>query len=127
MATDFCHHLDDYAHHWARAEAAYGAMNAAVERIFEGGPQESYVDVMDVALRDWRYEVHHLRERFMEAVKRGLITLPADAGEADAARDGACCARCGHAIPRLSWPEWAPDDAGGVTYRGEELPASQPV
>lgn len=123
MPKEFCEHLGDYSHNWIRAEAAYNALGKATERLVEEGTSDDLLDLVEVTLKDWQYEVKHLRERFVALVKRGAVTLP-EPKEGGAPPDHACCAECGFAVPRLTWPEWENSAAGQPTFRGSELPRS---
>lgn len=122
MSHEFCEHLGVYSHNWIRAEAAYRALGAAAERLVTEGPTDDCLDLMEVTLRDWQFEVKNLRERFTALVKGGVIELPEpDGTEDDAVSAEACCATCGFAVPRLSWPDWARNETGRTSFRGNEL------
>ena len=122
MPHEFCEHLGVYSHNWVRAEAAHKAMGAAAERLITEGPTDDCLDLMEVTLRDWQFEVKQLRERFAALVKRGVVELPeTDAAEDDAEPADACCATCGFVVPRLSWPDWARTESGRPSFRGNEL------
>ncbi|RKZ12641.1 hypothetical protein DRQ50_11635 [bacterium] len=122
MPREFCEHLGDYSHNWIRAEAAYKAMGAAAGKLIAEGPTDDCLDLMEVTLRDWQFEVKHMRERFVVLVKCGVIELPSQGGdEEDTADTEACCAACGFEVPRLTWPDWKSCDTGSPAFRGTEL------
>jgi hypothetical protein len=122
MPQEFCDHLGVYSHNWNRAEAAYRALGKATERLLDEGATDDCLDLMEVALKDWQFEVKQLRERFATLVRRGAITLPAgDGDEAPSPDDGASCTACGFVVPRLVWSDWAGSDNGRPTFRGNVL------
>lgn len=122
MPSEFCDHLADYGNNWIRAEASYGALTAAIDRILDQGATDSHLDLLEVSLGEWEYEVKQLRERFVALVKQGAVEVPAT-GEAE----GSVCKACGFAVPKLTWPEWNVQTAGRPRFRGAELPAPQPA
>jgi len=72
MPREFCEHLGDYGANWIRAEGAYRAMNASIDRILEGGPSDEHLDLLEVAVGDRSYEVTHLRGLRFSGAQAGL-------------------------------------------------------
>ena len=129
MPREFCEHLSDYGSNWIRAEASYVALTRAMERILDQGASDDHLDLLEVALGDWKYEVKQLRQRFVNLVRQGVIGLPENQGSrSDDSESGApACADCGFTVPKLSWPEWDVQEAGAKRFRGTVLPTPQAV
>ena len=126
MPREFCEHLDQYGTNWVRAEAAYRALTAAIDRVIDRGPSDDHLDLLEVAVGEWQYEVQALRERFLALVRRGAVELPpSGAGDADPAEP--VCSICGSRLPRLTWPEWNVHGTAPATYRGADLPRAVPA
>ncbi len=120
MPMDFCEHLDDYGVRYVRAEAAYRALLAQVERVAAGAADDDALDLLERMLHDWQDEVKVLRKRLVALVKAGQVELPE--AEADAAPVGpACCADCGAVVPRLVFNDFRVE-ADSATFRGHALP-----
>jgi hypothetical protein len=133
MPREFCEHLDHYGANWIRAEAAYGALTAAIDRVIDQGPSDDHLDLLEVAVGEWQYEVNTLRERFLALVRQGAVDLPApapeapDAEESDPDQGEPVCSTCGSLLPRLTWPEWNVQGAVHPTFRGGRLPQAVPA
>ena len=129
MPREFCEHLSDYGTNWIHAEVSYVALTRAVERILDQGASDDHLDLLEVALGDWEYEVKQLRQRFVNLVRQGVIGLPEDQGSRsdDSGICAPACADCGFTVPKLSWPEWDGQEAGAKRFRGTVLPTSRAV
>ena len=120
MPMEFCEHLDDYGVRYVRADAAYRALLAQVERVAAGAADDDALDLLERMLHDWQDEVKVLRKKLVVLVKEGQVELP-EADENEAPSGGACCADCGAAVPRLVFNDFRVD-ADRATFRGSALP-----
>lgn len=120
MPLEFCDHLDDYGVRYVRAEAAYRALLAQVERVAAGARDDDALDLLERMLHDWQDEVKVLRKRLVALVKAGQVELPA-AGQHEGPSGPVCCVDCGAEVPRLVFNDFRVE-ADRATFRGRALP-----
>ena len=120
MPMEFCEHLDDYGVRYVRAEAAYRALLAQIERVAAGAADDDALDLLERMVHDWQDEVKILRKKLVVLVKEGQVELP-DVEEAAAPSGPACCADCGAQVPRLVFNDFRVE-ADNATFRGRALP-----
>ncbi len=125
----FCPHMQDYGELFIRAEAAYRAFNAMVDRAVAEEDTPDLRRALDNALEDWQRETRALREKFRELYEQGRILLPKGAlqkhGHGSRHQGHGKCSDCFKPIPRLEYPEWQIAHNGAVNFRGEELDLEQ--
>lgn len=125
MPQRFCPHLEEYGVQFARAEAAYEAFNAMVDRAVSEENTPQLKRALDTALEDWQRETRALRKSFQELHAQGKIVLPRNALSGQRPNSEAPglakCARCRYPMPRLQFSEWQIAHNGAVNFRGEEL------
>lgn len=125
MPQRFCHHLEEYGVQFVRAEAAYEAFNAMVDRAVSEEDTSELKRALDTALDDWQRETRALRTAFQELHTQGKIVLPRNALSGHRPNSElpglAKCAQCRHPVPRLQFSEWQIAHNGAVNFRGEEL------
>jgi len=125
MPQRFCHHLEEYGVLFTRAEAAYEAFNAMVDRAVSEEDTAELKRALDKALEDWQRETRTLRTAFQGLHAQGKIVLPRNAlsgNRPTSEHPGLSkCAECRHPVPRLEFSEWQIAHNGAVNFRGEEL------
>ncbi len=130
MPQKFCTHLDEYRVLFVRAEAAYRAFNAMMDRVVLEPDDANLAQALDTALQDWQLETKTLRSKFVELFKAEKIKLPRGAlnsghHHSSSPRGPARCSECLCEIPRLDFPEWQLAHNGTVNFRGEEWAPSE--
>ena len=120
MLMEFCEHLDDYGVRYVRADAAYRALLAQIERVAAGAADDDALDLLERMLHDWQDEVKVLRKKLVVLVKEGQVELP-EVEEDEASSGPACCADCGAQVPRLVFNDFRVE-ADSATFRGRALP-----
>jgi len=118
---DFCEHMDTYGVQYTKTEAAYRQCNHLVSRIQEDGGDRALVDLLEVALSQWKADNKKLRTEFCSLVEDGKIALPKKT------HGHPHCQECGFAIPKLEYSEWKIAHNGVAALNGEELLAPQPA
>lgn len=120
MTTGICDHLGDYGVQYVRADAAYRAMLAQLDRVAVGAVDDDSLDLLERLVKDWQDEVRTLRKRLVALARDGRVTVAAR-GEEEAA-PAPCCAECGAVVPRLEFRDFTIAEEGDATYRGQALP-----